>query len=366
TRAPRRHRPRAVPGAARAPPARCARAAPFAAFRSRNAIAIARCAGYPPQQPDRPRRAGAGREARGRPCCRSASRSRTASRQPSCDNPAPTRMKAFSPPLIVARHAIAALFVAWLAACATPGPPGGGPEQRAHEAAARGDHSRAAALYMELAERAADEARDRYVLLAVEQWLEAGDGRRAAGALATVPRPAGGELLWLWAADSAALALWEGDPDRALARLQPLAQRSLPLYWRAKTEALRADAWFQKDEPARAVELYVQRENWLADEREIEWNRRRLWEGLLVSDPETLRRAGAAAPDPVVRGWLELGALATSTGRHGMAWVNGVARWQEAHIDHPGETILDELALPQDGLFQFPRRIALLLPLSGA
>lgn len=275
-------------------------------------------------------------------------------------------MKAFPPPLIVARHAIAALFVAWLAACATPGPPGGGPEQRAHEAAARGDHSRAAALYMELAERAADEARDRYVLLAVEQWLEAGDGRRAAGALATVPRPAGGELLWLWAADSAALALWEGDPDRALARLQPLAQRSLPLYWRAKTEALRADAWFQKDEPARAVELYVQRENWLADEREIEWNRRRLWEGLLVSDPETLRRAGAAAPDPVVRGWLELGALATSTGRHGLAWVNGVARWQEAHIDHPGETILDELALPQDGLFQFPRRIALLLPLSGA
>src|SRR5690606_22706418 len=134
-------------------------------------------------------------------------------------------------------------------------------------------------------------ARDRYVLLAVEQWLEAGDGRRARQAFAQVQRPAeDGELLWLWTTDGAALALWEGRPDDALRLLEPLSRRALPQRWRVTTEALRADAWFQKDEPARAVALYMQRENWLGDERELEWNRERLWQGLLVSDPEVLRR----------------------------------------------------------------------------
>jgi outer membrane PBP1 activator LpoA protein len=262
---------------------------------------------------------------------------------------------------------MALLVLGLLAACATPVTPGTSSADRpAEEAAARGDHPRAAALYMGLAEGAEGAARDRYVLLAVEQWLEAGDGRRARQAFAQVERPAeDGELLWLWTTDAAALSLWEGKPDDALRLVQPLSRRALPQRWRVTTEALRADAWFQKDEPARAVQLYVQRENWLGDEQELEWNRERLWQGLLVSDPEVLRREAETAADPVTRGWLLLGALATSTGRHGVGWVNGVTRWQEGHPDHPAQVILEELELPQDGLLEFPRRIALLLPLTG-
>lgn len=278
-------------------------------------------------------------------------------------------MQASRVPFIVARQAMVALTLALTAilvvGCATPGPPGGAPERTAREAATRGEHERSAALYMRLAEDTQGAERDRYVLLAVEQWLEGGDGRRAANAFSGVPRPADGELLWLWTADAAALALWRGEPDEALSLLQPLAQRALPLRWRASTEALRADAWFQKDEPARAVELYIQRETWLGDELAVEWNRRRLWEGLLVSDPEVLRRAAETAHDPVTRGWLTLGALATSTGRHGAGWVNGVARWEEAHPEHPAQLIVEELELPEGGMLESPRRIALLLPLRG-
>lgn len=270
-----------------------------------------------------------------------------------------------SSPSIVARNLLAAVLLGLVAACATPGPPGGGPERRALDAAARGEHEAAAALYIGLAREASEPQRTRYTLLAAEQWLEAGNGERAEKALQGVARPPRGELLWLWTADRAALALWKGNPDEALRLLEPLARQALPLAYRAKTEALRADAWFQKDEPARAVALYLQRETWLADELSIEWNRERLWAGLLVSDPESLQRAAETAYDPVARGWLALGALATSTGRHGVSWANGVSRWQEEHAGHPANAVLDDLELPARGVLEFPRHIALLLPLSG-
>ena len=99
--------------------------------------------------------------------------------------------------------------------------------------------------------------------------------------------------------------------------LEPMSGQALPTQHRATVEALRADAWFQKGDPARAVNLYLQRENWLDGESAVETNRRRLWLGLLVSDVQVLRTAAETAFDPVVQGWLTLGALAASTGQQG-------------------------------------------------
>jgi hypothetical protein len=260
---------------------------------------------------------------------------------------------------------LAALLLALLAGCATTDFPGGQEERRAIEAAARGQHEVAAARYIELARDATGPERDRYTLLAVEQWLEGGDGRRARNAFRSVSRPAEGELLWLWTTDAAALALWDGEPDQALRLLEPLSREPLPLRYRSVSEALRADAWFQKDEPVRAVELYVQREAWLDDDDAIEANRKRLWAGLLVSNPQTLRSAAKTVRNPLIQGWLELGALATSTGRRGIGWVNGVARWGDEHRDHPANFVLADLDLADGEVLEFPRQIALLLPLSG-
>lgn len=250
------------------------------------------------------------------------------------------------------------------AGCVTTAPTADAPEQRAASHAVSGDHQTAAILYSELASAATGPERDRLTLLAVEQWLDAGDGRRARAALQTVPQPAGGEMLWQWSADSAALSLWEGKPDAALHLLEPLARQALPTRYRSRIEALRADAWFQKDDPVRAVQLYIQRENWLDDSR-VEMSRKRLWAGLLVSDMQTLRAAAESTSDPEVQGWLSLGALAVSTGRHGIGWNNGALRWQETHRGHPANDILSGLRLPEDGLLEFPRQVALLVPLSG-
>jgi outer membrane PBP1 activator LpoA protein len=238
-------------------------------------------------------------------------------------------------------------------------------EQRAASLAQQGRHDESAAIYIGMASATSGAQRDRLTLLAVEQWLDAGDGTRARSAMRDVARPATGELYWLWTTNNAAIDLLAGRPDPALSTLDPLSAQPLPLKPRLRVEALRADAWFQKDEPMRAVQLYTQREQWLDDDAGILQNRQRLWAGLLVSDVRSLRTASDLASDATIQGWLSLGALATSTGQQGIGWSNGVVRWQESNALHPGMSIVSDLIIPTHGMQEFPRQVALLLPLSG-
>ena len=265
--------------------------------------------------------------------------------------------------------AVTALIVSMLltAGCATTdyGGSGAQAERRAEAMARDGRYADAAGAYIGLASEASGYERDRLTLLAFDQWLFAGDGRRARTALSQIATPEDGELLWLWSADAAALALWEGRPDRAMALLEPLSRQPLPAVHRARVEALRADAWFQQGEPARAVDLYIQRENWLQSQADIDASRARLWTGLQVIDAQSLSSAASIAYDPVARGWLALAALANSTGQQGIGWGNGIVRWQETFPDHPAAGVVSALSFPQVSLLNYPRGLAVLLPLSG-
>ena len=266
------------------------------------------------------------------------------------------------------RHGIAFVVIAILSACATGDLSGFGGTQgeaRAEREARADRHADAAGTYIGIASNAVGDEQTRLTLLAIEQWLFAGDARRARNALRAIPIPADGDLLWLWSADAAALRLWEGQPDGALSLLEPLSRQPLPPDHRARVEALRADAYLQKNEPVRAIELYLQRENWLTDELSVRQNRQRLWAGLKVSESQVLRDAAAFTYDREIQGWLALASLANSTGERGIGWSNGLVQWQETYADHPAIGILDEMDLPQAGTLQFPRQIALLLPLSG-
>lgn len=267
----------------------------------------------------------------------------------------------------LASPVITVLTLLLLAGCETGSLGGFGAlsgESRAIRLTQNGEYAQAAGVYIGLASEAAGAERDRLTLLAVEQWLNAGDVTRAKSAFASVTEPSAGENLWLWHANSAAFALFDGDADRALGLLEPLTRDPLPLDHRLRIDALRADAWFQKGDPARAVEIMIQRESWMNRGREIEQNRRRLWQGLTVSSPQNLRSSAETVGDPVVRGWLSLGALAAATGQQGIGWSSGVRRWRELHRDHPAIVIIDDLELAES-VSTYPRQIALLLPLSG-
>src|SRR5690606_22007754 len=75
---------------------------------------------------------------------------------------------------------------------------GGQAEARAAALARGGQHAESASLYISLASGASGTERDRLTLLATEQWLDAGDGRRAMSAMQSVAKPAEGDLLLLW------------------------------------------------------------------------------------------------------------------------------------------------------------------------
>ena len=238
-------------------------------------------------------------------------------------------------------------------------------EGRAGRLATNGQHAEAARIYVGLALEATGSEKDRLTLLAVEQWLDAGEAVRARNSFRKVPKQGVASLRWLWDTNAAALLLYAGKPDDALSILQPMSRESLTQNRRLRVEALRADAWIQKRDPARAVELMTQRESWLTDRRSIEQNRWRLWQGLLVSEPQVLRAGADLALDDEVKGWLSLGSLAASTGQQGIGWANGAVRWRESHSGHPAMLIIDRMQLPDSLILDYPRQIALLLPLSG-
>jgi uncharacterized protein len=261
---------------------------------------------------------------------------------------------------------LGAALLVLLGGCAGTGiGTGSSAENRAQQLADDGRHADAAGAYIGLAAGATGTERDRLTLLAVEQWLDAGDVARARNAFGSVARAGSGDLQWLWDADSAAFELYAGHADAALQILDPLSREPLARRRRVRVEALRADASIQKQDPIRAIELMTQREAWLDDRRGIEDNRWHLWQGLLTCDPQVLRSAAETATDREVKAWLTLSALAASTGRQGIGWVNGAVRWRQANPHHPALLIADRLQLPDELSMDYPRNIALLLPLSG-
>ncbi len=254
-----------------------------------------------------------------------------------------------------------------LAACETTdfGGVSASGEYRASRLAEDGQHSDAAGEYIGLAAGATGSERDRLTLLAIEQWLDAGDVNRAIRAFRSVTKPAVGAEPPIWNTNSAALSLYQGDPDAALALLEPTSRQSLSKRDRLRVEALRADAWIQKQNPARAVELMTQREVWIDGSRGIEKNRQRLWQGLLVSNSQVLREAAENTNNTQTRGWLTLASLATSTGQQGVGWSNGVARWQDNNGGHPALGVIGNSYSFDRPALEYPQQVALLLPLSG-
>ena len=243
--------------------------------------------------------------------------------------------------------------------------PGGSGEARAARLAERGEHAEAAATLIGLAAERDGIERQRLTLLAVDQWIDAGDTDRARNAFAGIPRISSGPMAALWTSNAAGLALADGETERALQMLERQSAEAMSNSDRLRVQARRADAWFAMEEPARGIELLTLRETWLDSSDAIERNRLRLWQGLLSTHPAVLREAGSNSRDEDIRAWLTLGSLAVTTGQQGIGWSNGIVRWRERHASHPAYLIIDELEFVDETFLDYPRRVALLLPLSG-
>jgi len=226
-----------------------------------------------------------------------------------------------------------------------------------------GRHAEAAQGYAELA-AASPPDRDYYDLQSADQWVAGGNLAEAQRAFAGVSADARTKLPILRALVGAELALAQNDGARALHELAeitpPTEAREAESYW-----TLRGRAAFVAGRPAEGVRAYVERERWLSDPASLRASRVELYAKLRAAAEH-----GPLTPppkaDPIVSGWLDLGAVSVELARNPLHAAGDLAAWKRRYPLHPAiDSVLTGAQAEISAGTSFPSEIALLLPLSG-
>ncbi|MEJ2602371.1 MAG: penicillin-binding protein activator [Gammaproteobacteria bacterium] len=239
-------------------------------------------------------------------------------------------------------------------------------EVRADSLSEAGRHQDAARIYIALAGDVQGGERNRLTLLAVEEWLLAGDTARASNAFASTTPPDDPDARADWTLTAARLDLAVGRPDAALDKLASLGDLELRVEQRLRRDALRGTALFDTGRPLDGLALLVRRELWLDGATEVRRNHDIIWAGLIATPPATLEEALAETNDPTVRGWLALGLIGAGSADDPVAFRRGLIDWRREYPDHPASAdLLPSLLDVELATGAYPRQIAVLLPLSG-
>lgn len=255
-----------------------------------------------------------------------------------------------------------------LAACAAPlpappEPPAAALERQARAAEAAGDHAAAARLYRRLAAVSPPPRRQAYRLRAAEALLRGNfhdEARRILVALD--PAALGSRAYARRQALLAELALVAGRPEEALRTLEGLSGAGLPPGLQARLGELRARAFAAAGNRLEAVRERVLLARLPLGPEAAARNERLLWDLLQgLSDAALEALATAPPPDPLT-GWLELARLARTGPIETLP--EALAAWRDRFPGHPASKAL-LASLEARARKARPRRIALLLPLSG-
>jgi uncharacterized protein len=241
-------------------------------------------------------------------------------------------------------------------------------EMRSEEARAleaEGDWAGAAEAWQRAAEAARGAARDAPLIAAAQAWSRAGEPERAQSALAGVSPDPGRELEARRAVIEARLLLRDKRAGEALERLAGLPTgRDDPAA--AEILAVRADAAFASRQPALGVAALVRRDALLTTEAQRSANQRRLWNRMQEASSAGITLDAPPGTDRVVAAWLELGRITAESAGNLFRLRAGLLDWNERHSRHPAALDLVPMLLAEyQAMTEYPRRIALLLPLGG-
>jgi uncharacterized protein len=235
----------------------------------------------------------------------------------------------------------------------------------ASELEAAGDWTAAAEAWQKAAEATRGATRDEAMLAAAEAWLRAGDPERADASLAALPDRLDPRLEARLALAEARLLMQQDRPAEAHARLadvpagpgDPAASAVL---------ATRADAAFASRQPAKGVADLVRREALLSEPGQRASNQRRIWNRMQEASAARIELATPAGADPIVAAWLELGRAAAASGGNPFRLHSALVGWRQRHPSHPAAAgVVETLLAEYRAMTDYPRRVALLLPLSG-
>lgn len=239
-------------------------------------------------------------------------------------------------------------------------------EQRARLLAGERRHLEAAREYARLAADGLPEQQVRMAALAAEQYRLADRPEDARRLLPPLEAVTGRDTRLAWAPVASRLALEDGQPERALSALAMLPD-ALPPEIALQTLALEGQARFALGAPREGILALLTRERLLPDEAARLANHRLIWRGLQSARNAVYPAAREGADDPVLAGWLALGPIVVDATRNPFGVAAAMAGWRESHREHPAAALglVDEILAGYRSLMAYPRRIALVLPLSG-
>lgn len=269
-----------------------------------------------------------------------------------------------------ARRAVllALAAAASLAACTSIGPRSGPVPtvERAEQFAQGGRHDEAARAFEALAAAESGGAAGALRLRAAREWLAAhrlDDAERNLAA-ATVT----GDTALAYDAKLVAIEvqLARGDAQRAWAELaalpQPPAGAAAERYFDVRKRTAFASGRY-----AEAVRAAVAREPFLANADARRAGRSELLSELRAAVEHGAKLAPATERDPIVRGWLELGAIAATAATLPTTVAPAIRRWRSLYPAHPADEVVRsdiEMSGIAPGMAHAPH-LALLLPVSG-
>lgn len=259
-------------------------------------------------------------------------------------------------------------LIALLASCGVLPPPvaqRAGSEQAAEYAARKGDHAQAASDYERIAASRAGAEQTDLLLSAAREWLAANQ-----------PSDAARVLTGITAQITAAQSL-----DRTLIEVQIALQsnRTAEAWQKINTipDATAATVGWRyyplkmrvalaADRPLDAIRAEMAGERYAANAAELTQLRTQLLTELRAARARGVKLDAQSSTDPVVRGWLELGTIATDTRGASLTGAAESAAWRAKYPHHPALEILPQ-AVPAPLVSTTPgTHVALLLPLTGA
>jgi len=257
-----------------------------------------------------------------------------------------------------------------IASCATPPgqPTQAGIEHRLAEAeqlSQAGKYQDSAQVYEAVAATAPRDLHDRLLLRAAREYVRAGATEQASAQLTQISATLPSQDLPLRAQVAAELALRAQNPKQALSELNRLPQ-PLPSADAPEILGLKARALFALNQPVEAVSTALQREKLLSSQPELRANQQLIWQGLQQSASGNAKFTAPAGSGALLTGWLDLSKAALSAARNPFIAKNEVASWHSRHPNHPANSFLSEVVLPELGVgLDYPAQMALVLPLSG-
>lgn len=156
-------------------------------------------------------------------------------------------------------------------------------------------------------------------------------------------------------------------PNKAISKLANIHHiNELPLYYQIQYHETLASAYFLTSHPVEAVHERIKLDETLPDNVSKTSNRLALWMALTtLSEPEVNILAAEAPDDERLNGWIQLANISRKRTKNPQETLANIQKWQEKFPGHPGNQVLPDLNHVKSYMFAPPRKIALLLPLTG-